>query len=325
MSSKKINIYKFVSKVILITLLIVLIIRCFFVESFTVSSTQMESSLSENDRIFIYKTSYGIRLPITILSIPFTFDNIFGSKSYSSAIELPYKRLFESRVNHNDIILFNDPTETGKPLDKKSLILSRVIGNPGDSIEMGKLQITINGQKYMIPPTSVKKYKIKVPHTFDINKTLNETDIHILDKQQIADTLILHLNKYDAFVLSESLPDSIPLITCHIDTTQSFKFKIPKKGENTTITEGNFIYYKPIIQRENNTDNIFFENGSMSIGGIKQAQYTFKDDYYWVLSDNKENSLDSRHLGFIPFSNIIGKAGFIWYSKDKSHRFSLVE
>ena len=324
MSSKEKNIYTFLGKVILVTLLIVLFIRCFFVESFTICSPQMESTLSGDDKVLIYKTTYGIRIPITILSIPFTFDNMLGLKSYSSAIELPYKRLFESGAKRDDIVLFNNPVETDKPLDKRSLILSRIAGIPGDSIEMREGQVIVNGQKQVVSPATIDRYKI-ASGSYDIEKVISELDIRIQGQKVEQDTLILHLNKYDAFVLNECLPDTINLIPCPADSTQSYKFAIPRKSENISITEDNFAYYRQIIQRENNTDNVVFDNGILFIDGVKQDGYTFRDDYYWVLSDNKEKSLDSRHLGFVPFSNIIGKAGFIWYSKDKSHRFSSVE
>lgn len=134
MSSKKKNIYAYLGKVILITLLIVLCIRCFLIEPFTVSSSQMENALFYEDRILIDKTAYGIRLPITVLSIPFTFDNLWGRKSYSSAIQLPYARLFTGQIGRNEIVLFNDPLDIDKPLDKRSLILNRCIALPGDTM-----------------------------------------------------------------------------------------------------------------------------------------------------------------------------------------------
>ncbi len=157
MSSKKKNIYIFVGKVTLVTLLIVLSIRCFLIESFTVSSLQMESTLSENDKVLIDKTAYGIRLPVTVLDIPFTFDNIFGFKSYSSALQFPYKRLFGDEAGRNDVILLNHPLETQKPLDKRSLILSRIVGLPGDSIEIRGEDININGQGYLASPPQLWK------------------------------------------------------------------------------------------------------------------------------------------------------------------------
>lgn len=312
-------------KVILVTLLIVFLARCFLIESFSVSSPQMESAISQNDKVLIDKTAYGIRLPVTVLSIPFTFDNIGGFKSYSSSLKLPYKRIFERKAGLNDIVLFNNPIETDKPLDKRSLILSRIVGLPGDSMEVREGMTMINGQRYTASPDMIESYKIKIPHNYDLDNIIEQHHIRIGEQAEEQDTLVLSLNKYDAFLLKEFLPDTVSLIPVKNDTIQTYKFTIPAKDKSIAITEDNFSYYKQIISWENNNSDVIFDNGMLIIDGIRQGIYSFKDDYYWVLSDNVDKSLDSRHLGFIPFSSIIGKARFIWYSKEKSHCFSKVE
>ena len=326
MSSKKKNIYIFVGKVILVTLLIVLLIRCFLIESFSVSSSQKESTLSENDKVLIDKTAYGIRLPITILSVPFTFDNILGFKSYSSSVQFPYKRLFGSKVDRNDVVLLNHPLEVDKPLDKRSLILSRIIGFPGDSIEIRGENIHINGQEYIASPSIVGKYKIKIPVGYNFDHILKEQNIKVQGQELEKDTLILSLNRYDAFVLKEMLPDTVQLIPFLADSTQMYKFRIPGRGKSIDLTSDNFVYYRQIISQEHDAKNIIFEDGILTIDAIKQKEtYTFNDDYYWVLSDNPPHALDSRDLGFIPFKNIVGKVRYIWYSKERGHCFSKVE
>ncbi|WP_317169879.1 signal peptidase I [Dysgonomonas hofstadii] len=313
-------------KVTLVTLLIVLSIRCFLIESFTVSSLQMESTLSENDKVLIDKTAYGIRLPVTVLDIPFTFDNIFGFKSYSSALQFPYKRLFGDEAGRNDVILLNHPLETQKPLDKRSLILSRIVGLPGDSIEIRGEDININGQGYLASPSVVERYKVKLPAGYNLEHIIEEQDIRVYEQRIEKDTLVLSLNRYDAFVLKEMLPDTIRLIPFSLDSVQVYKFRIPERGKSVDLTDDNFVYYRQIISLEHNKENVVFEEGVLVIDGIKHGgAYTFGDDYYWVLSDNTENALDSRYLGFIPFKNIIGKVRFIWYSKEKDHCFSKVE
>ena len=320
MSSKKKNIYIFLGKVILITLLIVLFIRCFLIESLTVSSSQMETTLHQNDRILIDRTAYGIRLPMTLLSIPFTFDNLFGMKSYSTLLQAPYARLFTSQLHRNDIVLFNNPAETDKPLDKRPLLLCRCIALPEDSIEMRNGVFLVNGKAQETSPYTIEEYSTKHIDYEIINNTLSELDIPRREHPKPANPSSLQLNRYEAYMLKESLPDSIKLICCSIDTTINYRFLIPSKGKTIIINNNNSLIYKDIITKEQNNKKIKVEDGILLIDGIKQDKYTFEDDYYWMLSDNSVNSIDSRHLGFIPFRSIIGKALTVWYNSDKEMR-----
>ena len=48
--------------------------------------------------------------------------------------------------------------------------------------------------------------------------------------------------------------------------------------------------------------------------GQEVTQYTFKQDYYWMMGDNRHKSEDSRFWGFVPADHIVGKPVFIWFS-----------
>lgn len=317
MSSKKKNIYIFLGKVILITLLIVFCIRTFFIEPYTVSSVQMETALVNGERVLIDKTAYGIRMPITILTIPFTFDK------YSSVIELPYKRIFESSVKRNDITLFNNPLDTLKPLDKRELLLSRCVALPGDSVHVKNGIFRINERDYVCSPDVTNEYFIKTPNKKNLTEVINELEMSVPSSRVKADTVFLRLNKLDAFILNKSLPDSMQVTTL-IDTVSNYKFLIPAKGKIINLNTETIVIYKQIILMEKGSKAKIVDN-KLYILGEEQRRYTFTDNYYWMLSDNTLKSSDSRSLGFIPFKNIIGKGRFIWYSPVKGRSFSTIK
>ncbi len=92
---------------------------------------------------------------------------------------------------------------------------------------------------------------------------------------------------------------------------------IPRKGETITIdSEAWDIYGRAIRVYENNPD-ARFDNGTLYIGGKPQSSYTFKMDYYFMMGDNRDNSLDSRYWGFVPEDHIIGTPWRVLASFDK--------
>ena len=56
-------------------------------------------------------------------------------------------------------------------------------------------------------------------------------------------------------------------------------------------------------------------NGAISIDGVETDQYTFELDYYWMMGDNRHRSADSRMWGFVPSTHVVGRASFVWFSK----------
>ena len=61
---------------------------------------------------------------------------------------------------------------------------------------------------------------------------------------------------------------------------------------------------------ENNSLEII--NGKILINNIESTDYTFKQNYYWLMGDNRDNSQDSRSWGFVPFDHVVGKPVFKW-------------
>jgi signal peptidase I len=95
---------------------------------------------------------------------------------------------------------------------------------------------------------------------------------------------------------------------------------IPKAGTSIELTPKNVALYKRVIRVYE--DNVWEEKeGRIFINGTETTTYTFKQNYYWLMGDNRHNSLDSRFWGFVPEDHVVGKALFIWMSWDANGSF----
>ena len=72
----------------------------------------------------------------------------------------------------------------------------------------------------------------------------------------------------------------------------------------------------------NETDGkAVIRDGKLYIEGKLTHFFFFQQDYYWFLSDNRTDAVDSRHIGVVPKEHLMGKLFFCWFSRDKNKRF----
>ena len=91
---------------------------------------------------------------------------------------------------------------------------------------------------------------------------------------------------------------------------------IPKTNTTVELTKNNLPIYKKIIREYEKNELTLDLNGTIRINNIETNSYTFKQDYYWMMGDNRYRSEDSRSWGFVPEDHIVGKPVFIWFSID---------
>jgi len=94
---------------------------------------------------------------------------------------------------------------------------------------------------------------------------------------------------------------------------------IPKKGVTIKLTPKVLPLYKKII-RDYEENTVGVSGNQISINGQVTDSYTFKQDYYWMMGDNRDHSEDSRSWGYVPANHIVGKPIFIWLSFDNFNK-----
>jgi signal peptidase I len=96
---------------------------------------------------------------------------------------------------------------------------------------------------------------------------------------------------------------------------------IPKEGLTIKLDSGNVDKYKYIIKYYEGNKNVVIDGHRILIDGKTITSYTFKQDYYFMMGDNRHHSADSRYWGFVPADHVVGKAVFIWMSLDPNKSF----
>jgi signal peptidase I len=96
---------------------------------------------------------------------------------------------------------------------------------------------------------------------------------------------------------------------------------IPKAGKTVQLNLESFPIYRRIIEvyegSEMGIENTLEVKGSqVYLNGDPIDEYTFKQDYYWMMGDNRHNSEDSRYWGYVPHNHVVGKPVFVWMSLD---------
>jgi signal peptidase I len=309
--------YIFWGKAILIALLLVFAVRTFWVESYLISSSQMEATLLKGDRVVVDKTAYGLRLPITPFSLPFVFDNVFGLPSYSSAVEFPYSRIASREIPVNDVVVYNHPLQSDRPLDKRMLCIGRCVAQPGDTIQINGFELRVNGRMYHSSPDFTLAFRVPRQWEDSLRRVFRQLSFPSRKMAARQNQLSFPLNKLEAYILREHFPDSV-LQPDQVLGVEKCRVVIPRRGMTLKLNRQLINIYSYLIRDEQGQD-ADVRQGKLYINGKWVHSYTFSGNYYWMLSDNQVEAIDSRHLGFIPEKNIVGKVAFIWFSSESVH------
>lgn len=220
-----------------------------------------------------------------------------------------------------------------RPSDKKDHYVKRCVAVAGDSLTVKDGMVWVNGEKQTVYPGVQYSYMVRTNGQKINSKTLDNIGVNVSELYYDPS-----LPGYPEMPLSSEGLEKVKSLANIVGVTPNlmtdpsacskeiFPFTedsgwtrdyfgplwIPRKGATVKLTEENIPLYKRIITT--------YEHGDFA-KAVKDGEYTFKQDYFFMMGDNRHNSLDSRYWGFVPEDHIVGRPAVIWLSTDKGHKF----
>ena len=314
------------------------LIRWLALEAFTIPSSSMEQTLLTGDFVFVSKLHYGARTPKTPLQIPLTHQTIGSTKvpSYLDWIQLPQYRLpGYTHVKRGDKVVFNFPVELDRPVDLRTYYVKRCVGLPGDVLHIDNGQCHVHTVPQPQYPGLQYRYYLETTATFQerffsqyaireylpiqggylVNTTPNTAaQLAAIASIQAVQRIVLPIDKD---------PQRHPSIPAHLwNADLEAPITVPAKGVTIPINAQTLAQYAQVITHyEGHTAVQTDDKHQLWIDGQQVTTYTFQQDYYFMMGDNRDNSLDSRFWGFVPQDHLVGKVVFVLFSLDPDKGF----
>lgn len=260
--------------------LLAIVLRVLIFGFFVVPTNSMERTILPGDVIWVNKTLIGPRLPSSPIEIPW--------------LGVLYWMLKEDRTNLSEgwfdycrlkgysSITHQDILVFEHPYVDLVLV-KRCMGCPGDTLQIANSNVLINSSLTTEAATLSKSFD----NHFDNRNGFNPEELFPHDSA------------------STWTPDNFG------------PFILPYKGLTISLNNENILLYHEIIEDLENCKIVMTDTNNYTVNGSDRKEYTFENNYYFLMGDNRNFSHDSRFFGPVPESLIIGKATTILFSSNK--------
>jgi signal peptidase I len=238
-----------------------------------------------------------------------------------------------------------------RPSDKREHYVKRCVAIAGDKLEIKDGELFINDKQQAMPEHAQHFYNVKTKGALFGERMENKEGKVVLSNPNLLDKLDIYVSEAslvgtnaDTCIYRLNMPKEVSETVKKMESVISVEKEVEKKGEaelsifphnpsypwnndnfgplqipktgmTLKIDTGNICLYEKILNTyDNGIHQVIKQNGKVLYDSSPITEYTFKQDYFWMMGDNRHNSADSRSWGFVPFDHVVGKPVFDWFS-----------
>lgn len=281
--------------------MVALLIRLLAIEGFRIPSASMEQSLLPGDLVLVSKVHYGPRLPREI-RVPMSDWMLPGFT------QGPPRLPGLTSIQRGDVVVFTRPLQGGA-VGGQRYFIKRVVGLPGDTVQIRAGRAFVNGERSSAPPGLQRRWRVEVERAAVLpTDTLRRLGAHQVGRPE---------GRTRVFEGPDTLAEQVRHRTGVVrmvpygsagDGQSSEAIYVPARGDTLRGAILEAMPYRTLWRSE------ALDPG---IGpGTPPEQWVVQEDQYYVLGDNRSSSVDSRTWGFVPARHIVGRAVLVYASWD---------
>ncbi|MBL7940587.1 MAG: signal peptidase I [Flavobacteriales bacterium] len=233
-------------------------------------------------------------------------------------------------LSRGDVVVFRDPLKEDVPMVRRPLLVKRIIGMPGDLVELKNGGTTVNGRPWTFASEGTRAYLVRLRNAAFADTLLHHLGLPAHMAQPGRTLLEVPLNEELAgpvealpYVLSVDLMSPATGAPRHIfpysplfpwNSDDYGPIVVPAKGDTLMITAENLPLYDRLIGVYEGHD-LGVDRNKLHLDGKPLTWYVVQQDYYFVLGDSRHYSADSRYWGFLPADHVTGRAGLLLWGK----------
>jgi signal peptidase I len=224
-----------------------------------------------------------------------------------------------------DVVVFRDPLKDHVPMMRRPLLVKRIVGMPGDVVELRKGVLFVNNKELVID-RSTSAYLVRLRNADNAELLLNHLGLPMSTVQGGRSVVEVPLNEALArevrelpFVVSAEAMRSASGAPRHVfpfshghpwNSDNYGPIIIPAKGDTIQVDERNLPLYDRLLSVYEGHE-LDVDGNELQLDGAPLSRYVFRQDFYFVLGDARHHSADSRYWGFVPEDHLTGRASLL--------------